>query len=173
MRFRSSLFIILVVCVVGNATAQIFVQQVPDSIRASIEIVPPMPHNTSQNNTIDEEPEFYPSKIKDKYKCPIDIVDTFLTFNSIGVPEIHIGYINVTKKIIDAVEISVFCYNNFNEPVAEYNHSNIFHAIDQDEVNSGYKMFSTWTMNLFDNTTKFRLKVIRVHFNDGKIWVGK
>lgn len=111
--------------------------------------------------------------LDDLYKgqdsCPLKITKYFLTYNSINSPEANITYKNVSTKLIDGIKVSVACYNNFDEPVTS-GYSNVFGGIDQDKLRPGRQKTGTWTMSLFDNTTKIKPFIREVHFSDGTTW---
>jgi hypothetical protein len=104
--------------------------------------------------------------------CPIKIIKYKLSKNIIQSNEITIIYKNESNKNIDAITFSVACYNNFNEPVnGSYVTGNIFSGICQSKLKAGEREKNTWTMYLFDNTTKVSTPIItKVHFIDGATW---
>jgi hypothetical protein len=101
--------------------------------------------------------------------CPLKIVKYWLTHNSINTPEANITYKNVSNKTIDGIKVGVACYNNFDEPVNS-GFNNIFAGIDQDRLRPGRQNTATWTMSLYDNTTKIKPFIREVHFTDGSRW---
>lgn len=101
--------------------------------------------------------------------CPLKIVKYWLTHNTINTPEANITYKNTSTKVVDGIKVGVACYNNFDEPVNS-GYSNVFGGIDQDKLRPGRQKTATWTMNLYDNTTKIKPFIREVHFTDGSTW---
>ena len=101
---------------------------------------------------------------------PIKIIKAWVTENSIGTPEANLTFKNVSSKKIDAIRFAILCYNNFDEPVTNVISGNTFMGMDQDRLSPGRQSTSTWTLNLFDLTTKIKPFVYEVHFVDGSTW---
>jgi len=103
---------------------------------------------------------------------PITFKEAWITKNTINNPEARLTYQNVSAKTIDAVKISIFCFDNFGNPTSSSG-SNEFPALQQDPIKSnsivdGHK--SGWTLYLHENTTKFTAILGKVHFIDGTTW---
>lgn len=106
-----------------------------------------------------------------KLKSYIALDEAYITFNSIGVPEANILAYNISDDIIDAYTVDIYCYDNFKNPVKHYAHnSNIFKGISQNEVASGGTIESSWELHGYDNTTKIKIILTKVHFTNGKVW---
>ena len=58
-----------------------------------------------------------------KKGVPIYFVSAQVNFNSIGTPEANLVIKNISKKVIDAYDIKVYCYDRFDRPVpVSYTH---------------------------------------------------
>ncbi len=107
-------------------------------------------------------------------KIPLFLIAATVTLNSIGTPEVTIIPGSLSLDTIDAYTVSIYCYNNFDEPVNHYSSgSNIFKAISQETINPfrTEEYGNTWTLYGFDNTRKVKVYLIKVHFTNGKTWV--
>jgi len=102
-------------------------------------------------------------------KPPILIVRSWITHNSINDPEAHIQFKNVSRKTMDGIKVSIACYNNFGDRVS-YGLNDTFNGISQDKLSPGHSDTYTWTLSLFDNTTKIKPSITEVHFSDGSDW---
>lgn len=104
--------------------------------------------------------------------CPIKLLDVYITYNSIDIPQVNIEYINKSKKIITAFSMMVYCYNVYGEPTGMFG-DNVFGGISSDEnlkpndINTG-----TWTLNTHELTKKVKIKVYKIQFSDGTKWMG-
>ena len=136
-----------------------------------------MPHSISvdirNQHEIDSLNSYFPQKVKHKDICPVEIQESYISENVIGEPVASIRYINISEKTIDAIDINMYCYDNFNEKVNRIGGDNIFNGISQDELQSGYEQTAEWTLHLYENTKKIKPKIIRVHFTDGSVWPQK
>ncbi len=103
---------------------------------------------------------------------PLKITDKKITYNSIGVPEAHISFKNVSNKTIDALELTIKCYDSYGRVVKEsISNRGAFYAISQSRnIIPGSQQGGTWTLNLFRNTTKVEVFVTSVHYTDGTVW---
>lgn len=104
-------------------------------------------------------------------QSPVKIIKYKLIQDEIGDPVIVITYKNESNKSIDALTFSVDCYDNFNEPVNKISGGNTYTGIAQETLKPGKKTVDSWTMYLFDNTTKVSTpEITKVHFTDGSTW---
>lgn len=103
---------------------------------------------------------------------PLVITDKTVTYNSIGIPEAHVSFKNVSTKTIDAFEITIKCYDSYDRLVRkQISNEGAFYGISQNRnISSGDMQGATWTLHLFDNTTKFDATITSVHFTDGTVW---
>ncbi|MFD0589682.1 hypothetical protein ACFQZE_16955 [Paenibacillus sp. GCM10027627] len=102
---------------------------------------------------------------------PIKVTGVTIDHNSIGIPQPHISFKNLTNKTVDALEIRISCYDTFGREVTFPGQGNVFLGIAQDIIiPSGAENIFVWTLNLFENTTKVDVKVTNVHFTDGTSW---
>ena len=123
---------------------------------------------------IEFKPQDYTKEIEKfrQLKSPIAIVEPKVNFNSIGNPEAFMKFINISNKVIDAITIDIYCYNNFNNPVNHYLHkTNLFRGIAQEEFSQNEESFGIWTLYGYDNTTKFKAIIRQIHFKDNTKWI--
>ena len=107
-------------------------------------------------------------------ECPVKITKSWLTENSIGSPEANLNIKNCSSRVIDGIKVGILCYNNFDEPINKNSiYGNEFSGISQEKLSPGRTASWTWTMNLFDNTTKINPYIKEVHFKDGTKWPTK
>ena len=100
---------------------------------------------------------------------PITFKKAWLTTNSINNPEARITFKNTSTKIIDAIKISIICFDNFNKPTSS-NGDIEFHAINQKTINPNTTIDDKWTLYMHENTTKFTAILKEIHFTDGTTW---
>lgn len=107
---------------------------------------------------------------------PLFFLSAEVWYDAIGTPEVKLITKNISDKDIDAYSIQVYCYNNFNEPVYHYSKkTNIFSGISQDVLKAGKTTFlnDEWTLYGYDNTTKVKVYLTRVHFINDSTWYPK
>jgi len=100
-------------------------------------------------------------------KCPIKISKSWISHNSIDIPEANVTYKNTSKRDIDAVVIWNKCYNNFGDYLGTE------HGISQNILKAGHSTSSNWDLNLYELTTKVHSEVYKVHFKDGTDWINQ
>lgn len=105
---------------------------------------------------------------------PIKLSKASVSYNSIGNPEAILEVRNISSKVIDAFEVDVLCYDNYNRPVSHYLYkNNKFKGISQDEIEPLGENYSTWTLHGHENTTKIKIAIKSVHFKNGSKWIPK
>lgn len=107
---------------------------------------------------------------------PLFFLSVEVWHDDIGTPEVKIITKNICQKDVDAFTIEVHCYDNYNDPVNHYSTStNIYKGVSQDILKAGKTVFlsDTWTLYGYDNTTKVKVYLIKVHFTDDTIWIPK
>lgn len=107
---------------------------------------------------------------------PLFFLSAEVWYDAIGTPEVRIIAKNISNKDIDAYSIQVYCYNNYNEPVNHYsNQTNVFNGISQGVLIAGKTTFlhDEWTLYGYDNTTKVKIYLKKVHFTNDSIWFPK
>jgi hypothetical protein len=103
--------------------------------------------------------------------APLKILKKSVTYNSIGVPVANIRFKNLTDKTVDALEIRIHPYDTYDRRVYNLVGEGTFKGIAQRiNIEPSYAAYYTWTLNLFENTSKFNVEVISVHFTDGSVW---
>lgn len=119
----------------------------------------------------------YAKKLYTKYKSlgsPLAFSEASVTYNSIGIPEANLSVFNITDKDIDAFEVSILCYDNYNRPVGHYLHrSNVFKGISQDLIEPSKESYGTWTLYGYENTTKVTIVLKSVHYKGKGAWYPK
>lgn len=104
---------------------------------------------------------------------PLKIIEATVTYNSIGIPEVNLTTKNLMTKTIVAYEMSLRTYDDFDRKVNRWlSSSNLFEGISQNnKIASGSYNTDTWTLNLYDLTTKVKnIKITAVKFSDGTTW---
>jgi hypothetical protein len=105
---------------------------------------------------------------------PIELSKASVSYNSIGNPEAILEVRNISSKVIDAFEVDVLCYDNYNRAVNHYLYkSNRFKGISQDEIEPLGENYSSWTLYGYENTTKIKINIKSVHFKNGTKWLPK
>jgi len=107
---------------------------------------------------------------------PLFFLSAEIWYDAAGTPELQIITKNISEKDVDAYTIQVYCYNNFNEPVNHYlKGTNVFTGISQDKLEAGKTVYlnDEWKLYGYDNTTKVKVYLKKVHFVDGKAWIPK
>ena len=123
--------------------------------------------NIKNQEVLDLNAEFIANDSK-----AIKITDIEVHDNSIGTPEAYASFKNVGTKDIDAFEVDIYCYDNYDRKVKHYAYgTNIFGGISQELLKVGHvDDNSYWTLYGHDNTTKIKVVLRSVHFIDGTIW---
>ncbi len=105
---------------------------------------------------------------------PIELSKASVSYNSIGNPEATLEVRNISNKVIDAFEVDILCYDNYNRAVSHYLYkTNRFKGISQDEIEPLNENYSTWTLHGHENTTKIKIIIKSVHFKNGSKWIPK
>lgn len=100
--------------------------------------------------------------------------EAYISFNSIGIPEANLTVHNITDRAIDAFEITILCYDNYNRPVNHYLYRvNSFKGLSQDAIQSGEESSGTWTLYGHENTTKIKILLKSVHYKKYGAWYPK
>lgn len=100
----------------------------------------------------------------------LTIVSSKITNNVIGTPELHVTVKNISDKTVDAFKVAVDLYNNFDQPISEFNsnRNKSFVGISQDVIKPGANNQSVFNLAVFDQATKLKNpRIIQVHFTDG------
>ena len=91
-------------------------------------------------------------------ECPVKIVKSYITHNTIGTPELHIVFKNTGKKVVDGIEVKTTCSNNFKEFLGfEY-------GIVQESLKPNVTRTFTWPLYKYETTTKVYSEIYKVHF---------
>jgi hypothetical protein len=135
-------------------------------------------HTTAQNVMYPNIDSIQLVKIKkfESIGIPIFFLTAEVGYDAIGTPEIKLIPKNISKKDIDAYTVQIYCYNNYNEPVNDQlKNTNIFTGTSQDILKAGKTVSfnDSWTLYGYDNTTKVKVYLKKVHFTDGTLWVPK
>ncbi|MFD2115596.1 hypothetical protein ACFSTH_06735 [Paenibacillus yanchengensis] len=111
-------------------------------------------------------------ELKANKNIPLKIKSKSVSYNSIGIPQANIEYKNVGTKKIIAFEITITCYDSYGRLQRQtISNNKAFYGISQGEnLKSGESSKATWTLNLFENTTKFNVVVTSVLFSDNSVW---
>ncbi len=82
---------------------------------------------------------------------------------------------NNTSKIVDVFKCTVKCYNRFNEPVKGLSNSNSGIITNQTIIEPGEDGggLNSYSFYFYDGTTKIKINLIKVHYQDGGIWTPK
>ena len=81
---------------------------------------------------------------------------------------------NISNYDIDAFEVSILCYDNYNRPVNHYLHrTNVFKGISQEFIEPSNETFGTWTLYGYENTTKVIFVLKSVHYKSKGAWFPK
>lgn len=114
---------------------------------------------------------------KEEYKengyKPLKLVDAYITYDIIYMPEVNLEVKNLTNKTIDAYEMELECYDTYDRPVREIiTASNKFLGISQNNELKPYRsQTDTWSLTWYENVTKVKnVKITSVHFTDGTVW---
>ncbi|MBI5071835.1 hypothetical protein HZB93_03025 [Candidatus Falkowbacteria bacterium] len=100
----------------------------------------------------------------------LEITQSKIVEDSIGTPIFHVTLKNNFDKAIDAVELEAYFYNNFDEPVGEWDRKveEPFQGRLQEKINSGALYPAEFNLALYDSATKVKnVKILRIHFVDG------
>jgi hypothetical protein len=119
----------------------------------------------------------YTKKLYAKYyslNSPLALSAATVSYNSIGIPEANLTLSNISGKDIDAYEVSILCYDNYNRPVNHYLYkTNVFKGLSQQLVEPTNETSSTWTLYGYENTTKITVILKSVHYKGKNAWYPK
>ena len=125
----------------------------------------------------EKEIQDYTKKLYTKFKAlgsPLALAEASVSYNSIGNPEANLSAYNISNYDIDAFEVSILCYDNYNRPV---NHrlykTNVYKGISQEIVEPSNETFRTWTLYGYENTTKVIFVLKSVHYKSKGAWFPK
>lgn len=105
---------------------------------------------------------------------PFIFLDAIVSHNSIGIPEANLTAHNISGKDIDAYEVSILCYDNYNRPVNHYLYkTNVFEGLSQQLVEPSNETSSLWTLYGYENTTKITIILKSVHYKGKNAWYPK
>lgn len=111
---------------------------------------------------------------EESIKPPLQLVKTWVGFNSIDNPEAYLVVKNISKKTIDAFNVGVYCFDRYDNPVNHYLYdTNKFGGISQDTIKPGqsHGYNNYWTLFGHENTSKIKVVLEKVHMTDGTEWV--
>src|SRR5699024_8899683 len=103
--------------------------------------------------------------------CPIEMLDYNL-YKSKSSGKIYSSFTfnNLSSKVIKAIKIKVYCYNQFNEPIKK-DRDYLDASLEFDKgLGPKVKKKPTEKISLYVNTRKIDVDVEMVLFNDGTIW---
>jgi hypothetical protein len=105
-------------------------------------------------------------------KPPLLIDRVWISYNSIGHPEINVRVRNVSRKSIDAFEVMFSLYDAYDRPAKHYlNETNQYGGIFQKStIGPGATKEVTWTPYGYDLTAKAEARLDSVHFSDNTAW---
>lgn len=106
--------------------------------------------------------------------CPIAFLGNYITYNSIGVPEVNVLYRNLTSKTISAFEFQFTCIDAYGNVTTDwtslYNGTVKVHSDRENLPPYGLGGGST-TLYSNERTTSIQnLRVVRIAFSDGSTW---
>lgn len=116
--------------------------------------------------------ELYSSWYKE-LGVPLIIVGSYISYNSIGVPEANIQFWNVSGKDVASFEVKFVCYDAYGNVTTDYSWYNgsFLGYCDNARMELGEKSTKTWTLYNNERTKSVRNIVLqRVAFTDGTIW---
>ncbi|KQO01231.1 stalk domain-containing protein [Paenibacillus sp. Leaf72] len=127
-----------------------------------------------------QKEEDYKKKLKEELKknnnVPFKVVDSSITYDSLGYPEANIELWNLTAKTIVSFELSFSTYDAYGDPVkGGYPYTNRFYGKGANvKVLSGYSHIFTWDLYSYSDTTKLKnIQIDRVAYSDGSVWKRK
>ena len=92
--------------------------------------------------------------------------------NAIGNPEVDVEVRNISKKDIDAFDVSISCYDRYGKQVGKYHTgSNIMIGSSNSIILSGDSDVSTWTLYGQELTSKVSVVLNKVHFRSGSTFI--
>lgn len=102
--------------------------------------------------------------------CPISVIAT-LSNEEHNKKGFRIKITNTSKKTLDAIEIGIICYNNFDEQVQDgASGSSYVNVTYQEKISPGASRSANYSTFYFKEATKGKAFVKRIHFTDGSVW---
>ncbi len=132
----------------------------------------------AENKKLENAVAMYVPKAAEKVKNtsevenqPVSLVS--LQFPEYVVPQISVTFVNNSTKVVDAIEFSVLCFDNFGQPANYHSSGNVINSFSlQETIQPGNTGKSSWNVYSMSNgTKKGKVVVTKVHFTDGAIWV--
>lgn len=108
-------------------------------------------------------------------RCPVGIIGYYMSENSIGTPEAHITFRNLSYQPITAFKLTFDCYDAFGNPSRWTSYSS--HTYNGYVNNLYFEPMDSslwyWTLYLQESTTNIRnIRITEIVFADGSKWVG-
>lgn len=109
-----------------------------------------------------------------KTGCPVMVLDTEMSENSIGTPEVDIMLINISPKTIARIDLQFTCLDAYGKPTSDYGSygSSTFKGYANNLSLVPYDSdVYTWSLYSNEQTAKIsNLKITGVAFSDGTSW---
>ena len=105
--------------------------------------------------------------------CPLELVSASVGRDVINQPTVRLVVRNVAAQAVVAFEVSVFCYDRFDDPVKHaISGTNEFRGISQKTIREGATAgkSSAWTLHFRGTTSKVRVVLNRVKLQNGTTW---
>lgn len=123
-------------------------------------------NSTNSDSQLSEEQKDLHEKISE-----IQIVSSTVTPNGIGTPILELIIKNNSKNTVDALDFEAWLYNNYDEPVGEWNiaKNKPFRDIIQEKIAPGASGTFTFNLAVYDQATKAEdVTITKVHFTNGE-----
>lgn len=105
---------------------------------------------------------------------PLVVEDWDIKENSIGTPEVHIYFRNISQKPITSLEVSFTCYDAYGKIATDYPslyNGNFTGYADRVYILPGESVGYTWSLYSYNRTTKINTpRVKRLAFSDETTW---
>lgn len=112
---------------------------------------------------------------RNSISCPIGVSGYTMGSDSIGNPEVHINFTNLSYQPISAFKLTFECYDAFGNPARWTSYSSNLYEGYMNNLQLAAMDNATyyWTLYLQDSTTNIRnLRIQEIVFADGSKWVG-
>lgn len=109
-------------------------------------------------------------------EAPVEFDEANIVYNSLDEPLLRIVLKNVSNKNIDAIRCQIECYNRFDEKIVNpMTNSNKGYITCEALILPGELgcNMTRYSLLWVGNSTKAKITVKKVHFEDGKVWYPK
>lgn len=104
------------------------------------------------------------------HRPPLRFVSASIARDILDTPIAHFVVENTSAKIVDAFEVTIYCFNRFGDPVEGFLDDSIVEGIAQRTILPGEDKEFSFRLIFRATASKIRVVLKRVHMTDGSVW---